>query len=275
MGSPRKRSKTAPHPPTKPKRVGRGASSYVHFEGLLSPAQLERARAFTASEPVQDALEKAELFNGPGASRDRKSRVAWLDRAGHSDEDSELSDLDGDDTIGFDSDFRTPSLSAKERAGLAPTLGAGLTRVSGDGDAESFGGDVADPSVAAAPCVSSSTARPTNGCAYRTARRPGRPNAARRQGRACVHAAHSRALCRAAYCDRLCCANAPHRSHRHAARTTRSTNHHGTIPVAAATRRAADQPDASMVGGMTRGGLAKPSRSEVRASVAQPSPRGR
>ena len=69
----------------------------------------------------------------------------------HSDEDSELSDLDGDDTIGFDSDFRTPSLSAKERAGLAPTLGAGLTRVSGDGDAESFGGDVADPSVAAAP----------------------------------------------------------------------------------------------------------------------------
>ena len=89
MGSPRKRSKTAPRPPTKPKRVGRGASSYVHFEGLLSPAQLERARAFTASEPVQDALEKAELFNGPGASRDRKSRVAWLDRAGHSDEDSE------------------------------------------------------------------------------------------------------------------------------------------------------------------------------------------
>ena len=69
----------------------------------------------------------------------------------HSDEDSELSDLDGDDTIGFDSDFRTPSLSAKERAGLAPTLGAGLTRGSGDGDAESFGGDVADPSVAAAP----------------------------------------------------------------------------------------------------------------------------
>ena len=47
--------------------------------------------------------------------------------------------------------FRTPSLSAKERAGLAPTLGAGLTRGSGDGDAESFGGDVADPSVAAAP----------------------------------------------------------------------------------------------------------------------------
>ena len=89
MGSTGKRPKTAPRPPAKPKRVGRGASSYVHFEGLLSPAQLERARAFTASEPVQDALEKAELFNGPGASRDRKSRVAWLDRAGHRDEDSE------------------------------------------------------------------------------------------------------------------------------------------------------------------------------------------
>ena len=36
----------------------------------------------------------------------------------HSDEDSELSDLDGADTIGFDSDFRTPSLSAQEREEL-------------------------------------------------------------------------------------------------------------------------------------------------------------
>ena len=35
------------------KRVGRGSSSYVHFEGLLSPAQVERARRFAASPPVQ------------------------------------------------------------------------------------------------------------------------------------------------------------------------------------------------------------------------------
>lgn len=71
----------------------------------------------------------------------------------YSDDDSELSDLDGDDAIGFDSDFRAPTLSAKERAGLAPTLGAGLTRGAGAGaaDADPFGGDVADPSVAAAP----------------------------------------------------------------------------------------------------------------------------
>ena len=67
----------------------------------------------------------------------------------HSDEDSELSDLDGDDTIGFDRISRTPREREGAR-GLA-TLGAGLTRGSGDGDAESFGGDVADPSVAAAP----------------------------------------------------------------------------------------------------------------------------
>ena len=65
------------------KRVGRGSSSYVRFEGLLTPAQIERARRFAASPPVQQALERAELFDGPGASRDRRSRVAWLDRAGH------------------------------------------------------------------------------------------------------------------------------------------------------------------------------------------------
>ena len=65
------------------KRVGRGSSSYVHFERLLSPAQVERARRFAASPPVQQALSDAELFDGPGASRDRRSRVAWLDRAGH------------------------------------------------------------------------------------------------------------------------------------------------------------------------------------------------
>ena len=65
------------------KRVGRGSSSYVRFEGLLTSAQIERARRFAASPPVQQALERAELFDGPGASRDRRSRVAWLDRAGH------------------------------------------------------------------------------------------------------------------------------------------------------------------------------------------------
>ena len=65
------------------KRVGRGASSYVRFEGLLSPAQVEQARKFAASQPVQQALSDAELFDGPGATQDRRSRVAWLDRAGH------------------------------------------------------------------------------------------------------------------------------------------------------------------------------------------------
>ena len=55
----------------------------MRFEGLLSPAQIEQARKFAASHPVQQALSNAELFDGPGASRDRRSRVAWLDRAGH------------------------------------------------------------------------------------------------------------------------------------------------------------------------------------------------
>ena len=65
------------------KRVGRGSSSYVRFEGLLGPAQVEQARKFAASQPVQEALSTAKLFNGPGASRERRSRVAWLDRVGH------------------------------------------------------------------------------------------------------------------------------------------------------------------------------------------------
>ena len=78
------------------KRVGRGSSSYVHFEGLLSPAQVERARRFAASPPVQQALSDAELFDGPGASRDRRSRVAWLDRAGHeSDRETALATYPG------------------------------------------------------------------------------------------------------------------------------------------------------------------------------------
>ena len=53
------------------KRVGRGSSSYVHFERLLSPAQVERARRFAASPPVQQALSDAELFDGPGGMPQR------------------------------------------------------------------------------------------------------------------------------------------------------------------------------------------------------------
>ena len=63
------------------RRVGRSSSSYVHYSGLLTPKQVQAARTFAASEPVQEELLDAELFDG-GASQDRKSRVAWLDTPG-------------------------------------------------------------------------------------------------------------------------------------------------------------------------------------------------
>ena len=58
-------------------------------------------------------------LSAPGRTRARRLRFAFarssprpvamaIGAPTHSDEDSELSDLDGDDTIGFDSDFRTP-----------------------------------------------------------------------------------------------------------------------------------------------------------------------
>ena len=81
----------------KARRVGRGPSSYLHFDSLLSERQLAAARKFVTSAPVQSKLSSGFLFNEEnrdqpnverkqGHDRDRQSRIVWLERSADEDD---------------------------------------------------------------------------------------------------------------------------------------------------------------------------------------------
>lgn len=65
---------------TKRSREGRGNQSFVRFPGFLRGKQLERARAFVHSQPVQHMIDEGELFNHDEKDKSRKSRIAWIER---------------------------------------------------------------------------------------------------------------------------------------------------------------------------------------------------
>ena len=64
---------------TKLRREGRGNSSYVHMPGVLTSKQLAAARAFFASDEVQNTMDEGDLFDHESNTH-RSSRVAWIER---------------------------------------------------------------------------------------------------------------------------------------------------------------------------------------------------
>ena len=68
-----------PAVPSKPRRVGDGARSYLQFDGLLSPPQQRALQRFVASQAVQRSLYSPGTTQGASV-RQRKSRIALFGR---------------------------------------------------------------------------------------------------------------------------------------------------------------------------------------------------
>ena len=63
-----------------PKREGLGKSSFVRIPGFLAGKQLERARKFVTSRPVQNMMDQGALFDHNSKDTSRSSKVAWIER---------------------------------------------------------------------------------------------------------------------------------------------------------------------------------------------------